>query len=75
MDREVTFEIQGDKLVRYTPMPDYGENTCKMDVLMDKETFIKCFREWISFEGEPSREGMTVLPVGNPVTEVTEVHI
>ena len=70
MDREIKFEIQGDKLIRSIPMFGYGEGVYQEDIVMDKKTFIKCFREWMSFETEPSREEMTVLPVGNPVTEV-----
>ena len=72
MDREIKFEIQGDKLIRSIPMFGYGEGVYQEDVVMDKKTLIKCFQKWIRYEDEPSREGMTVLPVGNPVTDITD---
>ena len=75
MDREIKFEIKEDKLIRSIPLFGYGEGVYQEDIVMDKETFIKCFREWMSFESEPSREGMTVLPMGNKVTEIKEVNI
>lgn len=78
MRQYTRFEIKDDKLVRTNVFEDDKDRTWvtgSSDIVMDKETFIKCFQKWIRYEDEPSREGMTVLPVGNPVTEVKEVHI
>lgn len=51
-ENEVTFEIDNDKLVRYTPVPQYGKDTVKAEVIMDKETFIECYAKWIRIKGE-----------------------
>ena len=44
---EVTFEIDNDKAIRYTPVPQYGKDVVKAEVIMDKETFIECYEKWI----------------------------
>lgn len=46
-DSYFEFKIEGDEVVKYTPQPQYGENTCFREVVMDKETFKKCFDKWI----------------------------
>ena len=47
MASETTFTIDGDKLIRCVPVPQLGEHFSKCDVVIDKETFIKCYNAWI----------------------------
>lgn len=44
------FEIEGDVVVKYTPQPQCGEGVCIKEVVMDRETFKKCFDKWIKEE-------------------------
>ena len=44
---DVKFEIKDNKLIRYTPLPQYGQGICQMDVVMDRKTFIECFNKWV----------------------------
>ena len=47
---EVEFKFQNDTLLKYTPLPQYGNGIYQIDIVIDKETFIKCYKEWIKEE-------------------------
>lgn len=40
-------EFEKDNLYRYTPLPQYGENMYKKELVMTKEAFIECYKRWI----------------------------
>jgi hypothetical protein len=44
---KIYFEIDGDNLIKYTPMPEIGENTYKTDIVMTKEIFKECYKKWV----------------------------
>lgn len=50
MNNEMYFEIEGDVLIKYTQMPQFGKDTFKKEVIMNKETFIECYKKWIQEE-------------------------
>lgn len=42
-----------DKLFVYTPLPQYGDGICKVQLVMTKEIFQSCYKRWIEpQEGE-----------------------
>ncbi len=49
---KIYFELEDNVVIKYTPIPEIGENIYKTEVVMDKETFIKCFNKWIKAESE-----------------------
>ena len=51
MDK-IDFEIIDDKLIRYIPVFEAGNNICRSDTVIDKDTFIKCYEKWIKGEGK-----------------------
>ncbi len=40
-------EFEKDNLYRYTPLPQYGEDMYKRELVMTKETFIECYNRWV----------------------------
>lgn len=44
------FEIQGDVLIKNTPVPNIGNKIIRREIVIDKETFIKCYEGWIEKE-------------------------
>lgn len=50
---EIHFEVQGDTVVKYTPIPEAGENVYKTEVVMTKEIFQECYKKWV----EPQEDG------------------
>ncbi len=36
-----------DKLFVYTPLPQYGDGICKVQLVMTKEIFQACYKKWI----------------------------
>lgn len=51
MDK-IDFEIIDDKLIKYTPVIEAGNNIYRSDTVIDKDTFIKCYEKWIKGEDE-----------------------
>lgn len=47
---EVYFSFEGDVLVKHTPCPEYGENCYKIEIVIDKETFLECMKLWTQKE-------------------------
>lgn len=43
---DIFFEIEGDVLVKYTPIPE-RENAYKTEIVMTKDIFQECYRKWI----------------------------
>lgn len=35
------------KLYVYTPLPQYGDGICKVQLVMTKEIFQECYKRWI----------------------------
>lgn len=49
----VYFEVKDDVVIKYTPIPERGENIYEYKVVMTKEIFQECYKKWIeSQEGE-----------------------
>lgn len=40
-------KFEKDNLYHYTPLPQYGEDICKKELVMTKEAFIECYSRWI----------------------------
>lgn len=40
-------EVEDDVVIKYTPMPEIGENTYKKEVVMTKEIFQECYKKWV----------------------------
>ena len=38
-------------MIKYTPMPEIGENAYKTEVIMTKEVFKECFKKWVKTSG------------------------
>ena len=47
---KIYFEIEGDVVIKYTPVPEIGENTYKTEVVMNKEIFQECYKKWIELQ-------------------------
>lgn len=45
----VNFEskIVGDQLVRTTPVPQYGSDVVREEVVLTKQEFQECYKRWI----------------------------
>ncbi len=41
---KVYFTFEGDVLIKNTPC---GENICKAEIVIDKETFLECMKRWM----------------------------
>lgn len=44
-EEELRFE--DDNLFVYTPIPQYGDGICKVQLVMTKEIFQECYKRWI----------------------------
>lgn len=44
---KIYFEVEDDVVIKYTPALEIGENIYKIEPVMDKDTFIKCYEMWI----------------------------
>ena len=44
---EEELKFFGDKLFAYTPLPQYGDGICKVQLVMTKEIFQECYKKWI----------------------------
>lgn len=53
---EPQIEIKNDKVYVYTPLPEYGKDICRIDLVMTKDIFRECFRQWIA-DDEKSEKG------------------
>ena len=49
---KIYFEIEDDVIIRCTPMPQFGENIYKDEVIMTKEVFQECYKKWIKSQEE-----------------------
>ena len=45
--RKIYFEVEGDVVIKYTPMPAIGENIYKTEIVMNKEIFQECYKKWV----------------------------
>ena len=49
MEEKDKFEFEGDKLVKYTYISISSDvSQVRREVIIDKETFIKCFQNWMT---------------------------
>ena len=53
---KIFFEIEDDVVIRYTPMPEAGENIYKTEVVMNKEIFQECYKKWIEPQESEDKE-------------------
>ena len=44
---EIYFRVVDDIVIKYTPMPEIGENTYKTEIVMTKEIFQECYKKWV----------------------------
>ena len=47
---KIYFEFEDDVVIKYTPMPEIGENTYKTEVVMNKEIFQECYKKWVELK-------------------------
>ena len=46
---KVEFTFEGnDVLVKHVPCPQFGEGCYQSEVVIDKETFLKCMKRWVA---------------------------
>lgn len=48
---KIYFEVEDNVVIKYTPMPEIGENTYKTEVVLTKEIFRECYKKWIIKSG------------------------
>ena len=51
---EIHFEVKDDVVIKYTPMPEMGENIYQTEIVMTKEIFQECYKKWV--ESQESEE-------------------
>ena len=44
---KIYFEVVDDAVVKNTPLPQFGENMYKTEVVMTKEIFQECYEKWV----------------------------
>ena len=44
---KTTFEIKNDVLYKYIPMPEISKDTYRKEVVMTKEAFLQCYKQWV----------------------------
>ena len=49
---KIYFEVEDGVVIKYTPMPEVGENIYKTEVVMTKEIFQECYKKWVEWESE-----------------------
>lgn len=47
MNNKIYFKIEDDVLIKDTPCPEIGEDIYRTEIVINKETFIKCYEAWI----------------------------
>ena len=52
----IHFEVEGDVVIKYTPIPEVGENFYKTEVVMNKEIFQECYKKWIEPQESDDKE-------------------
>lgn len=50
------FEVEDDVVIKYTPMPEIGENVYKTEVVMTKEAFQECYKKWVEPQESEAKE-------------------
>ena len=50
------FEVEDDVVIKYTPMPEAGENIYKTEVVMTKEIFQECYKKWVEPQESEDKE-------------------
>ena len=48
VSNSVDFEIVNNELVKYIPMPQYGNGMTQREVVITREAFIECYNKWIN---------------------------
>ena len=51
------WEFEDDRLYKYTPAPELGEDICHREMMMTKEVFRECFRRWMILEDKKYEHG------------------
>ena len=44
---KIHFEVEGDVVIKYTPVSGIEENIYTTEVVMTKEIFQECYKKWI----------------------------
>jgi len=53
---EIYFEIEGDYVIKNTPMPEIGEHIYKATIVMTKEIFQECYKKWVKPQESGDKE-------------------
>ena len=53
---KIYFEVEDDVVIKYTPMPEVGENIYKTEVVMTKEIFQECYKKWVEPQESEDKE-------------------
>lgn len=52
----VAFAIEDDAMIKYTLIPERGEDIYKTEVIMTKEIFQECYKNWIATPENKDKE-------------------
>ena len=53
---KIYFEVEDDVVIKYTPMPEMGENMYRTEVVMNKEIFRECYKKWVEPQERSDKE-------------------
>ena len=53
---EIQLEVKDDDVIKYTPIPEMGENVYKAEVVMTKEIFQECYKKWVESQESEDKE-------------------
>ena len=53
---KIYLEVEDNVVIKYTPMPEAGENIYKTEVVMTKEIFQECYKKWVEPQEREDKE-------------------
>ena len=53
---KIHFEIEDNVVIKYTPLPEIGQNTYTTEVVMTKEIFQECYKKWVEPQESEDKE-------------------
>ena len=49
-------QFENDELYHIVPLPQYGKDVVRKELVMTKEVFVKCYKEWIEGKDETNEK-------------------
>ena len=53
---KIYFKVEGDAVIKYTPVPKIGENVYETKIVLTKEIFQECYKKWIESQESEDEE-------------------